>query len=128
MSDALDSGSRPRTEQASQRLMDALVGALALPPIRMRVLERRPRRHWGELQGLYEPAEGDRRARITLWMRTARRVQVVAFRTFLRTFLHEFLHHLDYALYRFPDSFHTEGFYRRESSLLKQLLGESPLP
>ncbi len=108
--------------------MDALVGALALPPIRMRVLERRPRQHGGELQGLYEQSEGDRPARVTLWMRTARRVQVVAFRTFLRTFLHELLHHLDYALYRFPDSFHTEGFYQRESHVLQQLLGEARLP
>ena len=55
-------------------------------------------------------------------MRTARRKQVVAFRTFLRTLLHEFCHHLDYECYKLHDSFHTEGFYKRESSLLKQLL------
>jgi len=47
---------------------------------------------------------------------------VVAFRTFLRTLLHEFCHHLDYECYKLHDSFHTEGFYKRESSLLKQLL------
>ena len=57
-------------------------------------------------------------------MRTAHRRQVVAFRTFLRTLLHEVCHHLDYDLLRLPDSFHTEGFYKRESSLLKQILGE----
>jgi hypothetical protein len=32
--------------------------------------------------------------------------------------------HLDYELLRLPDSFHTEGFYRRESSLLRQLVGD----
>jgi hypothetical protein len=49
----------------------------------------------------------------------------VVFRTFLRTLLHEVCHHLDYDLLRLPDSFHTEGFYKRESSLLKQILGEA---
>ena len=34
---------------------------------------------------------------------------------------HELCHHLDYELLRLPDSFHTDGFYRRESSLLRQL-------
>ena len=43
------------------------------------------------------------------WMRTARRKQVVAFRTFLRTFLHEIGHHLDYELLRLAETFHTEG-------------------
>ncbi len=55
-------------------------------------------------------------------MRTARQGRVVAFRTFLRTFLHEFCHHLDYHLFSLTDSFHTEGFYKRESSLFHQLM------
>ena len=60
-------------------------------------------------------------------MRTAQRRQVVRFRTFFRTLLHELCHHLDYELFRWPDSFHTEGFYQRETSLLKQLLPPEPL-
>jgi len=55
-------------------------------------------------------------------MRPARGCQVVRFRTFLRTLLHELCHHLDYDLLALPDSFRTEGFYRRESSLLRQLV------
>ena len=55
-------------------------------------------------------------------MRTARRYQVVRFRTFLRTLLHERCHHLDSELVALPDSFHTEGFYKRESRLLRQLV------
>jgi len=39
-----------------------------------------------------------------------------------RTQLHERCDHLDYELLRLPDSFHTDGFHRRESSLLRQLL------
>ena len=60
-------------------------------------------------------------ALISVWMRTAQRKQVVAFRTFLRTLIHEFCHHLDYELFKLPETFHTEGFYKRESGLVKQL-------
>ena len=56
-------------------------------------------------------------------MRTHANEQVVAFRTFLRTLLHEVLHHLDYVHFHLPESFHTEGFFKRESSLVRQLLG-----
>ena len=55
-------------------------------------------------------------------MRTARHRRVVAFRTLLRTLLHEVGHHLDYEYLKLADSFHTEGFFRRESSLFHQLL------
>ena len=44
-----------------------------------------------------------------------------AFRSFLRTVVHEFLHHLDYEHFKFPETFHTEGFYKRESSLANAL-------
>lgn len=54
-------------------------------------------------------------------MRTAEHERVVAFRTFLRTLLHEVCHHLDFTLFGLSDTFHTEGFFRRESSLVKQL-------
>ena len=51
----------------------------------------------------------------------------MAFRTFLRTLLHEVGHHLDYEHLRLADSFHTEGFFKRESSLFYQLVPrESP--
>jgi hypothetical protein len=55
-------------------------------------------------------------------MRTARQQRVVAFRTFLRTLLHEVGHHVDYTLLRLGDSFHTQGFYARESHLFHQLV------
>jgi hypothetical protein len=83
----------------------------------------RPSNDYGELHGFYEGVEGRLRvAKITLWMRTAQRKQVVAFRSFLRTFLHELCHHLDYEYLKLEDSFHTEGFYKRESSLFHQLM------
>ena len=55
-------------------------------------------------------------------MRTAARKDVVAFKTFLRTLIHELCHHLDYELYKLPETFHTEGFYKRESTLVGALL------
>jgi len=61
------------------------------------------------------------RPRVTVWMLTAKRGQVVAYRTFLRTLLHELCHHLDYDLLRLRDSLHTQGFYQRESSLFHAL-------
>ena len=63
---------------------------------------------------------------ITLWMRTAKRGQVVAYRTFLRTLLHELCHHLDYTYLHLRDSLHTQGFYQRESSLFAALGAASP--
>ena len=55
-------------------------------------------------------------------MRTAKKEKVVRFRTFLRTLLHEVCHHLDYELFALPETFHTDGFYKRESSLANALL------
>jgi hypothetical protein len=76
-----------------------------------------------ELHGLYVPEpEGGAAPVIRVWMRTARQGRVVAFRTFLRTLLHEVCHHLDYELLGLDESFHTEGFFRRESSLFRQLV------
>ena len=120
---ALDAGNRRFTEEATQQLATALAQALGTPPVRVKVLAARPHSGWGELHGLYETT--NRRAElplITLWMRTARQKRVVAFRTYLRTLLHEMGHHVDYTLLRLGDSFHTQGFYQRESHLFHQLV------
>lgn len=119
---ALERGERLAAERLTRLLADDLTTRLQLPRVRVTVLATRPANDWGELHGLYLPASGRRAAHMTLWMRTARRRQPVAFRTYLRTFLHELCHHLDYTLLKFPDSFHTEGFYKRETSLFRQLV------
>ena len=125
LTQALAAGNQVRTQEGAQALVSALSRVLGVPPVRVKVLERRPSHNWGELHGLYEVKRG-MTPLITVWMRTAKRIQVVAFKTFLRTILHEVMHHLDYTLLKLGDSFHTEGFYQRESSLLKQLMPESP--
>lgn len=124
---ALESEDRGATQAATQRLVAGLTAALGVPGCRVEVLAARPSRRWGELHGLYVRGGRGRPARVTVWMRTARRRRVVAFRTFLRTVLHELGHHLDYELLGLPDSFHTEGFYKRESSLFHQLV-PAPTP
>ncbi|HSD60350.1 MAG TPA: hypothetical protein VLC55_05800 [Burkholderiales bacterium] len=121
--EALAAERRAQVEAAGQDLLDALCAALRVPRLRLVVHAVRPSSHWGELHGLYEPLEGAP-ARVSVWMRTAQQKRVVAFRTFLRTLLHELCHHLDYELYRLAETFHTEGFYKRESSLLHQVLAE----
>ena len=121
---ALAAEDRARLQAAAQTLHDGLTGAFGVGPCRVEVLAARPHGRWGELQGLYTPGSRGRPSRVTLWMRTARQKRVVAFRTFLRTLLHELSHHLDYERLRLPDSFHTEGFYKRESSLFHQLVPE----
>jgi hypothetical protein len=120
---ALETVERRAVETAAARLASGLASRLSLPPVRLEVLAVRPSAGWGELHGLYTREEGGP-PRIQLWMRTARHRRVVAFRTFLRTLLHEMGHHLDYEGLRLADSFHTEGFFKRESSLFRGLVPE----
>ena len=121
LAEALGEGLRPRTEQLSGKLASGIAAGLKAPPLRVRVLAARPSETWGELHGLYVPGQGRASAVITVWMRTAQRRQVVAFRSFLRTLLHEVCHHIDYEVLLLEESYHTEGFYKRESSLFHQL-------
>lgn len=112
---------------AAEALVLALTRLMRVPEVSVVVLAERPRRKGSELHGLYTVSPG-RKPQIKVWMRTAALGKVVAFKTFLRTLLHEVLHHLDYSHYKFRDSFHTAGFYSRESSLVRQLMGDLSKP
>ncbi len=119
--DGLARGHRPAVQRGSQELIDAMIAGFGVPFVDVRVLAVRPSDVEGELHGLYEPDEDIPRARISVWMRTAQKKQVVAFRSFVRTLVHEFLHHLDYEHFKLPETFHTQGFYKRESTLANAL-------
>lgn len=119
---ALEAGDRATVQRLSQEIAGGIIAQLEVPPLHVQVLAARPSDDWGELHGLYLPEDDGKPAKIQLWMRTARHRRVVAFRSYLRTLLHELCHHLDYELYKFPETFHTEGFYNRESSLFHQLV------
>ena len=121
---ALASEDQTSVRMAAQAVADGFSTELQLPPIRVSVLRTRPQRGGSEYHGYYEGGEDGKKARITLWMHTARRRQVVAYRTFLRTLLHELCHHLDFEGFGMNESFHTEGFYKRESALYRTVAGE----
>jgi hypothetical protein len=116
---ALTSGEPHRVQQISQRISDEICRSLRVPMVQIQVQGSRPSNTRGELHGLYTPLRNGS-ATIKVWMITAKLGRVVAFKTFLRTLLHEICHHLDYALLRLGDSLHTDGFYKRESSLFYQ--------
>lgn len=121
---ALSGDDRVAVRRECQHLVDTLVAGYHVPAVQVRVLAARPADDYGELHGLYEPEPDRKPPRLTAWMRTAHRRQVVAFKTFLRTVVHELCHHLDYELFALEETFHTEGFYKRESSLVNALLAQ----
>ena len=127
---ALASGERADVQRAAGKLCKALLVDLGVPPVDLEVLEARPRGDYGELHGLYTYDLPDK-PRIQVWMKTAAKAKPVAWKSFLRTLLHEIGHHLDFHLLKLADSLHTQGFYRRETSLFDQLVpdgGDAPLP
>ncbi len=121
---ALGAEDRRGATAAAGFLCRGLTRLLQVPPVSVQVLAVRPKLRSAELHGLYT-RDGRAEPLLQVWMRTAQKQRVVAFRTFLRTVLHEITHHLDYELLELRDSFHTEGFFKRESSLFHQLVPRS---
>ena len=125
---ALEQDDRAAVRRHCQAITTALTTGYGVPPVRIEVLAQRPSDDYGELHGLYDPREDTPPAQVTLWMRTAALGRVVAFRSFVRTLVHELCHHLDYELYKLAETFHTEGFYKRESSLANALFTAAGIP
>ena len=119
--EALAADDAAEVQRVSNVLVRGICRTLKTTRAVVRVANDRPHNAGGELHGLYEPGEDGSVAHITVWMRTAKRGEVVAPRTFLRTLLHEVGHHLDMELFDLPESYHSRGFYRRESSLYRIL-------
>lgn len=120
---ALSRGQRGPVRSHCQNICNEVCRQLAIPRIKVKVETRRPSNDSYEMYGYYEPGQSaEEEHALTLWMYTAKRHQIVAFKTFLRTLLHEICHHIDYYHYHWDESFHTEGFYQRESSLYSQLV------
>jgi hypothetical protein len=124
----LATGKRGRVALAVTAFVGAVVGQLGVPAVKVHVREVRPHLEDAELHGLYTFATDAKPPKLEVWMRTRANEQVVKFRTFLRTVCHELLHHLDVTLFALDDSFHTQGFFRRESSMVRTLLGEEKRP
>ncbi len=112
---ALEGGSVAGTGRAAQALVTELCRLLGVRNLPIEVKGARPRNARGELHGIFYPDA----PRIVLWTRTALRHDVVKPKTFLRTLMHELAHYLDYALLRLGNSYHTRGFFKRESFLVR---------
>ena len=128
---ALAAAEERRVHVHAQTVADLICARLGVRSIRVQIQGVRPSNRRGELHGLYtQYAGGSENDSIQVWMRTAKRGRVVAFRTFLRTLLHEVCHHLDYVYFNLRESYHTEGFFQRESSLFyaitKRPMAETP--
>lgn len=122
LAQSLDKENKSSIEDASAKVALGLCRIFNVSGVQMKVLSARPNDHTGELHGLYQREIQSKKSTITLWMRTAKRKQVVSFKTYLRTLVHEVLHHLDFTYFNLGESFHTQGFYQRENSLYKQLI------
>jgi hypothetical protein len=122
--EALASGDRRRVQQACTAVAVGVCDDLGITRVRVKVGGRRPTDSGGrELLGQCSWDEEETKgALVAVWMRTAGRGQVVAFKTLLRTLIHELCHHLDYELHGLDGTYHTEGFFRRESSIMRQLV------
>lgn len=131
---ALAADDHSQVGSVSQIIVNLICWRLSVRPVHVQVHGVRPSNRRGELHGLYTQYNGGSRDdSIQVWMRTAKRGQVVAFRTFLRTLLHEVCHHLDYTYLHLRESYHTEGFFQRESSLFRSVtllpkIEEAPPP
>jgi hypothetical protein len=121
---ALSSGAPLVIERSAQALLDQICALVGVSSVRVEVRGVRPHNTRGELHGIFYPRGPSARPGpplIILWMRTAQRHDIVKPRTFLRTLMHELGHYLDYALLRLGESYHTTGFFRRESYLVRIL-------
>jgi hypothetical protein len=98
----------------------------AVPRCAIRVLAARPlhvRENWtSELFGDYDIEN----MAIRVWMRTAVKKEITSFGTFLSTLCHEFCHHLDLQYFRFPNSWHTRGFFERAGVLYHHARDTTP--
>jgi hypothetical protein len=123
LAEALPMEDLSHVQSLAQTIVNHICTHLGVRTVRVQVHGVRPSNRRGELHGLYtQHAGGSPHDSIQVWMRTAKRGQVVAFRTFLRTLLHEVCHHLDYTYFQLRESYHTEGFFQRESSLFRLLV------
>lgn len=122
----LAADARDVVERATRALVAEVVAQTGAPPVVVQVLAVRPSDEDGELHGFYEMDDDSGACELKVWMRTAARKKPVALRSYVRTVLHELCHHLDFARDRLDHSFHTHGFFARESDLARQILGPSP--
>ena len=122
----MKTGKAQEVRVACEQFLELLSRFYQVSPCGVRVLASRPlrvRENWSsELFGDYHPST----LAIRVWMRTAVKKDVTSFGTFLSTLCHEYCHHLDFEHFKFPDSWHTRGFYERTAVLYHYARGTPP--
>lgn len=118
---SLEDNKRRDVAKHASEICRLVCKGLEIETLIVKISSRRPSNSTEELHGLYEWTEGETPV-LTVWMKTAVKGQVVAFKSFIRTVLHELCHHIDYMHFDLDDSFHTKGFFKRESFLYKQIV------
>jgi len=118
---SLEDNKRTDVAKHTSEICRLVCEGLDTEALTVKLRSRRPSSSAEELQGLYERTDGEMSV-LTVWMKTASKGQVVAFKSFIRTVLHELCHHIDYAYLKLDDSLHTGGFFKRESSLYRQIV------
>ena len=118
---SLEDNKRREVAKHASEICRQICRDLEIEALIVKISSKRPSNSTEELHGLYEWTEGETPV-ITVWMITAAKGQVVAFKSFIRTVLHELCHHIDFTYFALEDSFHTEGFFKRESFLYKQIV------
>jgi len=118
---SLEDNRRRDVAKSASEICRMICESLDTEVLTVKIRSRRPSSSAEELQGLYERTEGEP-AVLTVWMKTAAKGQVVAFKSFIRTVLHELCHHIDYTHFDLEDSLHTEGFFKREASIYRQIV------
>jgi hypothetical protein len=126
----LAKGDLVQTELAARRTAAEMCRTAGVPAVAVEVGEVRPKNARGELHGLFYPADPRKRTppNIVVWMRTAQRGEVVKPRTFVRTLMHELVHYFDYSVLKLEASFHTYGFFARESFLVRTTSAQPAAP
>ncbi len=110
LENALATEDHSQVESLSQTIVNHICWQLNVRTVRVRVQGVRPSNRRGELHGLYTQYGGGSDS-IQVWMRTAKRG---------KTYLH------------LRESYHTDGFFQRESSLFRTIVQqpaeEAPRP
>jgi hypothetical protein len=122
----MKTGKTQEVRVGCEQFLELLSRFYQVSPCNVRVLASRPlriRENWSsELFGDYNPPT----LAIRVWMRTAVKKDITSFGTFLSTLCHEYCHHLDFQHFKFPDSWHTRGFYERAAALYHYARGTPP--
>src|SRR5215469_1904503 len=106
----LAKGNPSDTEHAARAVAAEMCRLAGVPGLAVDVREVRPKNTRGELHGVFYPSDPRKRTlpRIVLWMRTAERRELV--------------HYFDYSVLKLDNSFHTHGFFARESFLVRSTI------